>query len=81
MPTALPDQILIARVNLTHLVSRIVDLLNYRSYQFDLLLNGNPFFPVPKDSVHMSDIQVEVPLSFNHLSGLSLVATSHRAIS
>ena len=79
VPTALPDQILIARVNLTHLVSRIVDLLNYRSYQFDLLLNGNPFFPVPKDSVHMSDIQVEVPLSFNHLSGLSLVATSHRA--
>ncbi len=79
VPTALPDQILIARVNLTHLVARIVDLLNYRSYQFDLLLNGNPFFPVPKDSVHMSDIQVEVPLSFNHLSGLSLVATSHRA--
>lgn len=79
VPTALPDQILIARINLTHLVARIVDLLNYRLYQFDLHLNGNPFFPVPKDSVHMSDIQVEVPLSFNHLSGLSLVATSHRA--
>ena len=79
VPTALPDQILIARVNLTHLVSRIVELSGFRAYHFDLLLNGNSFFPEAQESLHMSDIRTEVPLSFNHLAGLSLVATSHRA--
>lgn len=78
VPTALPDQILIARVNLTHLVTRVVELLGYRSYQFDLLLNGNSFFPVDEEG-HMGDIQTEVPLSFSHLAGLSLLATSHPA--
>ena len=78
VPTALPDQILIARVNLTHLVTRVVELLGYRSYQFDLLLNGNSFFPVNEEG-HMGDIQTEVPLSFSHLAGLSLLATSHPA--
>lgn len=79
VPTALPDQILIARVNLTHLVARIVDLSGFRSYRFDLLLNGNSFFPEAQEALHMGDIRTEVPLSFNHLAGLSLVATSHRA--
>lgn len=78
VPTPLPDQILIARVNLTHLVTRVVELLGYRSYQFDLLLNGNSFFPVDEEG-HMGDIQTEVPLSFSHLAGLSLLATSHPA--
>lgn len=79
VPTALPDQILIARVNLTHLVARIVELSGFRSYRFDLLLNGNSFFPEAQEGLHMGDIRTEVPLSFNHLAGLSLVATSHRA--
>ena len=79
VPTALPDQILIARVNLTHLVARIVDLSGFRAYRFDLLLNGNSFFPEAQEALHMGDIRTEVPLSFNHLAGLSLVATSHRA--
>lgn len=79
VPTALPDQILIARINLTHLVARIVDLSGFRSYRFDLLLNGNSFFPEAQEALHMGDIRTEVPLSFNHLAGLSLVATSHRA--
>ncbi len=79
VPTALPDQILIARVNLTHLVARIVDLSGFRSYRFNLLLNGNSFFPEAQEALHMGDIRTEVPLSFNHLAGLSLVATSHRA--
>lgn len=79
VPTALPNQILIARINLTHLVNRVVTILGYRAYQFDILLNGRSFFPEETTDEHLGDIRIEVPLSFSHLSSLSLRATSPRA--
>lgn len=79
VPTALPDQILVARVNLTQLLNRVVEFSNYRQYRYDFLFNGKPFFPPADTTSSFATVEVEVPLSFSHLSGLSLTASSSRA--